>query len=286
MILALHFETGGEVRDAHRAVGRVDALPAGAARAEHVDPQILVLDLDVDLFGFREHGHRCRRGMNAALLLGHGDALHAVHARLVTERTVRLRTTRRKHRFLQAAEGAVREREDLDLPAAALGEAHVHAEQICGKQRRLVAAGAGPDLDDRVAVIKGVRRREELGELGREAVDVRTKPLDVAAGQLGQLGVLVGEHFASLRQLPLEALQALVRQANGLELGVLAAELFAFGRISGGGGVGQLSGDLLRPGERLAESVVHGLSSLRPWYRTSGGSAPRGRRCRGASACP
>src|SRR5213075_3089217 len=124
---------------------------------------------------------------------------------------------------------------------------------------------------NRVSIIERISGSEQLVELGFEALHLGTQSLEIGPRELGQLGVLVGEHFASLRQLPLEALQALVRQANGLELGVLAAELFAFGRVSGGGGVGQLSGDLLRPGERLAESVVHGLSSLRPWYRTSGG---------------
>jgi len=53
LILALHLEAVGRLRDAHRAVGGVHALAAGAARAKHVDAQILVLDLDVDLFRFR-----------------------------------------------------------------------------------------------------------------------------------------------------------------------------------------------------------------------------------------
>src|SRR5213593_2079918 len=48
--------------------------------------------------------------------------------------------------------------------------------------------------------------------------------------------------------------------ANRVQLGVLAPELLQFGWIPRGGGVGQLPGDLLRPRERLAESVVHGLA--------------------------
>ena len=41
------------MRDAHRAVGRVDALTAGTTGAKHVNAQILVVDLEVDLFGLR-----------------------------------------------------------------------------------------------------------------------------------------------------------------------------------------------------------------------------------------
>src|SRR3989442_12182510 len=52
LILALYLEPRGEVRDANGAVRCVDALAAGAARAKDVDAQILILDLDVDLFSF------------------------------------------------------------------------------------------------------------------------------------------------------------------------------------------------------------------------------------------
>jgi hypothetical protein len=47
-----------------------------------------------------------------------------------------------------------------------------------------------------------------------------------------------------------------------VELRVFAAELFQFGGIPRGGGVAQLPGDRLRPRERLAESVVHEISSV------------------------
>ncbi len=41
LILLLHDEAGRQMGDAHGAVGRVDRLTAGTARAEHVDAQIL-----------------------------------------------------------------------------------------------------------------------------------------------------------------------------------------------------------------------------------------------------
>ena len=60
-------DAGRDVRDAHGGVGRVDALAAGAARAERVDAQVLVVDLDVDFLGFGQHGDGRRRGVDAAL---------------------------------------------------------------------------------------------------------------------------------------------------------------------------------------------------------------------------
>src|SRR2546427_3547099 len=44
-------EAGGEVCDPDGAVGGVDALTAGSLRAEHVDPQVFLFDLDVDVLG-------------------------------------------------------------------------------------------------------------------------------------------------------------------------------------------------------------------------------------------
>src|SRR5439155_10243366 len=106
--------------------------------------------------------------------------------------------------------------QDFDLPAATLGEARVHAKQVGGKQRCLVATGAGANLHDGITVVKGIGGGKELGQLGLEAVDLGPQPFDVGAGELRQLGIFVGEHFARLRQLGLEALQALVRQSDGV----------------------------------------------------------------------
>ena len=47
VVLALDDEAGRQVRDAHRRVGLVDVLAAGARRAERVDAQVGRVDLDV-----------------------------------------------------------------------------------------------------------------------------------------------------------------------------------------------------------------------------------------------
>src|SRR5438445_13011278 len=49
-----------------------------------------------------------------------------------------------------------------------------------------------------------------------------------------------------------------MRLADAVEPRVLAAQLLQLGRVPRGLGGGQLSGDLLRPRERLAESGLHG----------------------------
>ena len=49
----------------------------------------------------------------------------------------------------------------LDRPAVPLGVAGVHPEQLGREQRRLLAAGAGADLDDDVPVVVRVARQQQ-----------------------------------------------------------------------------------------------------------------------------
>ena len=54
---------------------------------------------------------------------------------------------------------------DLDLPAAALGVALVHPEELRREERRLLAARARPDLEEDVAGVVRVLRQQEHLEL-------------------------------------------------------------------------------------------------------------------------
>jgi hypothetical protein len=57
---------GRHVRDAHRRLGLVHVLAAGAARAVHIGAQIGRVDLDVDVIvDFRGDEHRGERGVPA-----------------------------------------------------------------------------------------------------------------------------------------------------------------------------------------------------------------------------
>ena len=60
LVLAGDDRAGGQVGDAHRRVGRVDALSTGAGGTEDVDAQVVGIDGDIDLLGLREHEHARR----------------------------------------------------------------------------------------------------------------------------------------------------------------------------------------------------------------------------------
>src|SRR6202008_3691307 len=74
-----------DMRDAHRRVRRVHRLAARARRAEGIDTKVFGFDLDVDVFGLRQHGNGDGGRVDAPLLLGGWHALHAVYAAFVLE---------------------------------------------------------------------------------------------------------------------------------------------------------------------------------------------------------
>ena len=101
--------------------------------------------------------------VDAALALGDRHALHPVHAALelqpgprgLARLGVPAGLDRDAH-VLVAAEVGLGGVEHLGAPAAALGVAQVHAQQVAGEQGRLLAALPRLDLEDDVPVVVGV----------------------------------------------------------------------------------------------------------------------------------
>ena len=158
------------MRDAHRALGLVDVLAAGAAGAVHVDAQVAFVDLDVDVAGFRHHGDGRGRGVDAAGGFGRGDTLHAVDAGFILQLGEDARSVHADDDFLVAAEVGFALAHHFELPALELRVALVHAKEVACEERRLVSAGARTDFKQGAAVVGRVLREHENGEF---ALDVR-----------------------------------------------------------------------------------------------------------------
>ncbi len=149
--------------DADRRIGGVDRLAARPGGAEGIDAQVLCLDLDVDVLGLWQHRDGDRRGMHAALRLGLGNALHAMHPALVLHLRVDAVALDDRDDFFHAAHAALRLGEDFDLPAMLFGEAHIHPEDFRDKQRGLVAASAGANFEYHVLfVVRIFGQQQEL----------------------------------------------------------------------------------------------------------------------------
>src|SRR5437588_6023986 len=178
LLLARDNQPGGLVGDPHRRVGRVHGLTARAAGVVHVGLQVPRIDLHVELLGLRQHQHAGGGRVDTALGLGVGNALDPVHAGLVLEAGVGPLALDLEGDVFESPHVRGLGRQDLGLPATALGVALVHAEGVAGKQRRLLAALPGLDLDDHALVVVGVLRQQQDAQLALEA------------GRQGQLGVV------------------------------------------------------------------------------------------------
>ncbi len=267
--------------DAHRAVGRVDALSAWPARTEDVNPEVLVLQLDVNVLGFRQHGHGGRGRVDPAGRLGDGDPLHPVHPRLAPQVAVGV-PAHRDDRLTDAVEIPRGDRNRLHLQAPALGVARVHAQQLRGEQRRLVATRARPDLDDGVPVVQRVARRQQVGELRLESRHLRHQRVHLLARQRGELRLRATGELAGRRQIGGQLQVPPSRAHDGLEPGVLLPQSFELGGIPGRQGAGSLGGYPFRPLERSPDAAPE--ISLRTCSGTWHGTARRGPRCPPASA--
>ena len=223
VVLALDDEAGGQVRDPHRGIGLVDVLAPRAGRAERVDPDVRRIDVDVgDRIGLRHHGDRARGRVDAPLRLGFGHALHAVAARFELELRVGARPDDAQDDFLVAAELGRRFRDDLDPPAIALGVARVHPAEAAGEERRLVAARAGADFDEDIALVVRVLRQQHALQVAFERGHSR-RGLGVLLVGKG-LHFRIARHLAGRGEVAFRPLVIAESRDDGLDLGPLAVE--------------------------------------------------------------
>ena len=98
--------------------------------------------------------------------------LHPVAARLKFEPAIhaitRCAAVHAHHHFFVTPQFALGFAHDLGEPALALGIAHVHAQQVGGKQGRFIATRARPNFDKRGASVVGVFGQQHALQLGFE----------------------------------------------------------------------------------------------------------------------
>ncbi len=289
LVLAAGDDAGRHVRDAHGGVGRVDALPARAAAAVDVDAQVVVVDLDVDLLGLGHHQDAGRAGVDPALRLGDRHPLDAVHPALELEQGERglaglgraLGLDRDGDRLVAAQVGLGRV-DHLDRPAALLGVAGVHAQQVAGEQGRLLAALARLHLEQGVVVVGGVARHQQPAQplLGDR------QPRGDGLGLLGERRVLRGE-LARGPEVVAERRPVAPGADDRAQLGVAAVELLGQARVGVRLGRGEPPLELVVLGEHALDGFEHGdsprsVTRRRCGHETSAGPRDRDRRSIGS----
>jgi hypothetical protein len=203
LVLLDHRQSGRNVHDPHRAVGRVDRLAARPRRAIDVDAQVLVVDLDVDLLRLGQHRDRRRRGVDPAARLGRGHALDAVDAAFELQLREHALPRHAGDDFLEAACVGRRAGDQLDPPALRFGITLVHPEQIAREQRRFVATGARAHLEHRRALIRGIARQQRERELAVRGLEQRAILVQFLRRHRAQLVIgILGHEGEALGLLP------------------------------------------------------------------------------------
>ena len=128
----------------------------------------------------------------------------------------------RSDHLLVSAELRRRFRNDLDLPPLALGVARVHAKQASREERRLVAAGSGPDFEKDVALVVRVLRQQHLLQLGGERRHSRGRVSVLLVGK--RLHFRIARHLVRCGDVALGMLVLAKARDDGLDLRALAGE--------------------------------------------------------------
>ena len=224
-------------------VGRVHALPAGAARAIHVDAHVGGVQIDLDVVGqHREHFHTRESSVTALLVVGRGDAHEAVDAVFAREHAVGVSPFDLDGRLVKADALAGNRIEHGDLPVLVLGVVQIHLVEHLGPVLRLEPTRSRVDRQNSVARVeaageprgdfKPVELLVELREqgfcfLGERLVFVcelrrRAHVVEQRAG-----AVVFGDDIAQVRRLLRDALRArrVVPKARRGDLGVEPLQL-------------------------------------------------------------
>ncbi len=224
LVLAGDDEARRLVRDPYRRVGRVHRLAPRTGGAEHIDLEVVRVEVDVDLLGLRQHRDGCRARVDPPLALGGGNPLYAMWPTLVLEARPRGFALDDERHVPEAAVFRCLLREHFELQPAALGESLVHAEEVSGPEVRFLAALRALDLDDDVATLVGIARQQELADLGRELLDDVRLFVDLRLQVLAHLVVGFGrEELVGVVETGRRFFPRAIRGDERLQLGVPAS---------------------------------------------------------------
>ena len=126
--------------------------------------------------------------------------------------------------FLVAAELGLVGRHDLVAPAAILGVAQVHAQQIASEQACLITAGAGADLEKHIGVVVGVLGDQQLVQFDFERIEVLARVLRFLLRHGAHLGVVFAHQRFGVGDGVLAAAITLEAFDHRTDLGVFARQ--------------------------------------------------------------
>ncbi len=143
--------------------------------------------------------------MDTSLGFGFRHALHAVAARFKLQASIGAVAGDAGDDLFIAAVLALVGADDLHAPATGFSVAAVHAEQVAGEDRRLVAAGAGAHFDKAGAFVVRIFRQQQHLQLLLQPLALGARLLQLFLRHIAHLGIVqhhLGGFDIFLRLLP------------------------------------------------------------------------------------
>ena len=138
-----------------------------------------------------------------------------------------------------------------------LGEAGIHAEDFGGKERGLIAAGAGANFQNHVLLVVGVLGQKHDLDLFFQDGLARGQRGDLFLGHRAQPGVALGQHRARLRQPLAHLLQLAVLHHRGFKVAERLAGLLILFAVVDHLGQRELGAELLVALFHLFQTINH-----------------------------
>ena len=155
-ILTGYNHSSGLMGNTNRGVGGVYTLAAISGGTVNVDSQIVRININFHILGFRQHGNRRGRRMDTPAGFCTWNTLNAVNPAFIFQTAVSSAPFDREGNFLNPADIWNIGVHNLRFPALAFCIAGEHSKKVTGKKSGFASACACADLDNNVFVIVGV----------------------------------------------------------------------------------------------------------------------------------
>ncbi len=154
-----------------------------------------------------------------------GHALDAVDAGFEFEPLEHVAAGDRDDRLLEAADAGLRQVHHLKAPAVQRRIALIHAEEIGGEKRRLLAAGAGAQFEDGIALVSRVLGQQHKPHAALELGNALVELGKLAGRQRPHLRIALGRQRGEILALRPRAFQSFDGGDERREVAVFLREL-------------------------------------------------------------
>src|SRR4051794_25023253 len=205
--------------------------------------------------------------MNPPARLGDWHPLDTVHAALKLQATVCALARDLDNGLFESADVVLARRQHLDLPPTRLRVTQIHALEVGGEERGLVAAGPRPDLHDDVALIVRVARAKQLEQPCAQLLAALLEATDLLLGERTELQIWLVQQGPVVLDFALHVDQALAALDYGRERRLLAAEALQAARVGQHFRTRHKGRDLVHSGPRFLDPRPHPVGHSRDCLR-------------------